>query len=228
MEIVNKIIDKTIDILGPCELTNSVIFNTLRILKKVNPGDTYLENYMGHYKKQGAKFFDTYHLMWVIGSIHKPKRILEIGVRTGISICQLLSAYIDHSIIERITLCDVFNDGFTSPEVAKINLRHLNIPDTLIDKIEWLVGDSKALIPKLEGEYNYILVDGDHTKESARIDLDHATKLIAKHGFILFDDLTKDGCDLQDVWNEFKEKYKDDFVFNENHFGKGVGWGIRK
>lgn len=216
------------DLLKANALNNAVIFNTMRILKRVNPGDTYLENYMGHYQKNGDNFFDTYHLMWVIGAVHKPKRILEIGVRTGISICQLLSAYIDHSIIERITLCDTFNDGFCSPELVKLNMKHLNLYEPIKDKVEWLIGDSKDSVPKLEGEFSYILVDGSHDKKDARQDLENVVRLCAKHGFILFDDIGKDGCDLKDVWEDFKSAHKDEFIFEENYSGKGVGWCVRK
>src|SRR5210317_2196471 len=107
------------------QIPNEVIFSVLRTLKQINPGDTYYENYLWHLKKNGNEFFDVYHFAWAWAIEHHPKRILEIGVRTGISICQLLSAYLDPSIIEKVVLCDLFNDGFISPSLVKVNLRHL-------------------------------------------------------------------------------------------------------
>ena len=208
---------------------NSAIFNTLRILKKLSPTDTYLEAYQGHYAKRQATFMDTYHFMWFLGSTVKPRRILEIGSRTGISICQLLSAVLDHSQIENIVLCDLFNDGLCTPELIFKNLQHLNIPT---DKVKFLVGDSLAQLPVYmqkfpDHKFDYILVDGNHDKDYARQDLANAVKLIDINGYILFDDITEDGCSLQDVWDQFKELNKADFIFGENHDGKGIGYARR-
>ena len=32
-------------------IQQALIFNLLRILKKINPGDTYYENYVGHFQR---------------------------------------------------------------------------------------------------------------------------------------------------------------------------------
>jgi len=210
-------------------IPNEVIFSVLRTLKKANPGDTYYENYLWHYNKRKETFFDIYHFAWSWAIEHKPKRILEIGTRTGLSLCQLLSAYIDTSIIEKVVLCDLFNDGFISPELVKYNLRYLGILEETINKIDFQIGDSKITVPLLtESEFDYILVDGDHTKESARIDLDNVKKMCAKDGVIVFDDLSLDGMNLLDIWTEFQDKYKDEFEFHQDLNGKGIGWCIKK
>lgn len=211
------------------KIPNEVIFSVLRTLKKANPGDTYYENYLWHYNKRKETFFDIYHFAWAWAIEHQPKRILEIGTRTGLSLCQLLSAYMDSKIIERIVSCDLFNDGFISPELVQYNLRYLGIPEETINKIEFKIGDSKTTVPLLtEREFDYILVDGDHSKEGARIDLDNVKTMCAKDGVIVFDDISPDGMDLLDVWTEFKNKYAQEFDFNENLSGKGIGWAIRK
>lgn len=208
------------------KIPNEVIFSILRTLKGVNPGDLYYEAYLGHLAKRKETFFDIYHFAWSWVIEHHPKRILEIGVRTGLSICQLLSAYIDTSIIEKIVLCDVWNDGFTSPELVKLNIQTLNIP--VLDKTEFIIGDSKVEIPKLIGQqFDWILVDGDHTPENALIDLENVKQLIAKDGVIVFDDIDPDGMSLASVWHEFMNKYKDEFEWHEDYNGKGVGWGIK-
>jgi len=207
-------------------LITPYIFNILRTLKGVNPGDCYYEEYLKHYKREGKEFFDQYHLaVGRVVMVTPPKRILEIGVRTGISICNMLSAYVDYSVLERVVLIDLWNDGFVSPEIVKINLKHLNIP---IDKIEFITGNSLDVVPELEDRFDYILVDGDHTKQIARKDLENVVRLCAKDGVIVFDDLTPHGCNLQDVWDSFKKAYEHTFIFNEDHHGKGVGWAIKK
>jgi len=221
-----------VDLFGSKEswkVVNSTIFNTMRILKRINPADTYIDNYMWHFNKRQDNFMDSYHLMWWVGAqLTGQKNILEIGCRTGISICQLMSAFIDYSDI-KVVLCDVFNDGFISPSIVTMNMKALNIPT---DNVFFKVGDSKELIPRLkadepETKFDYILVDGDHAKESAKADLNNVCDMLKPGGFLLFDDLTPDGCNLQDVWDEFKSEHED-FQFFENHNGKGIGWGIKK
>lgn len=208
-------------------IQQAVIFNTLRILKKVNPGDTYYEAYLGHYARNGKEFYDLYMLLWEIGAAMQPKRILEIGTRTGISLCQLLSAYIDHSIIERVVCVDPFLDGFMSPALVKKNLSALNIPT---DKIEFMTVFSQEALPVLDEKFDYILVDGDHTKDVARMDLEHAHRLIDEGGIIVFDDIsTAPGeCGLIDVWEAFMADHSADYETGRNMTGKGVAWAVRQ
>jgi predicted O-methyltransferase YrrM len=201
---------------------NSVIFNNLRILKKINPEDTYYEAYKWHFEKRGLDFMDAYHFMWWLGANIAPKRILEIGSRTGVSLCQLLSAYTSYKGIDRIVCCDNFSE-IGSPEIIKANLSYLNIPDGIISKVEFLTGSSLEEIPKLDEKFDYILVDGCHDKDYARQDLINSEKLIDVGGYITMDDLAPDGCSLQDIWDEFKYNHKNGFEFYENHEGKGLG-----
>jgi len=210
-------------------LVTATIMNTLRILKGVTPQDTYYEAYQGHAQKQGDEFMDTYHFMWYLGTYVKPKRILEIGCRTGISICQTLSAYNDLDAIEQIVLIDLFSDGLCTPDLVLKHLHHLNIH--IDDKIAFVAESSGMILPIMENEgrmFDYILVDGCHEKEYAKQDLINATALIAQGGYIVFDDITPDGCNLQVVWDEFKENRYDDFEFDEDHHGKGIGIACKK
>ena len=213
-------------------IPNEVIFLVMRVLKKVNPGDTYLENYLWHYNKRKETFFDIYHFAWAWVLEHHPKRILEIGTRTGISICQLLSAYMDYSGIEKIVCCDLFNDGFISPELVKLNMRTLLIPEEVINKTQFLVGDSRITVTPLiqteAGTYDYILVDGSHIEADAIVDLENSHLLVKSGGVIVFDDITEDGMNLLGVWNTFKNKYPNEYEYHEDMNGKGVGWAIKK
>lgn len=212
------------------KIPNEVIFAILRIIKKGNAGDLYYEAYQGHLAKRGETFFDLYHFNWAWAVEHKPKSILEIGTRTGISLCQLLAGYIDHSQIERIVCCDLFDDGFISPELVKYNLKLTGVPPTLVDKVQFMVGNSRVEVLSLPKDelFDYILVDGDHSKEGARADLANVYPLIAEGGVIVFDDIGPDGMDLLDVWEEFKAAHEDEFEWHQNINGKGLGWAIKK
>jgi len=216
------------------KIPNEIIFTVLRTLKKLNPGDTYLENYQWHLNKRRDSFFDIYHFAWSIAIENHPKSILEIGTRTGISLAQLLCGYLDTSKIERIVSCDLFNDGFCTPKLVTMNLKHLGIPQTTINKITFLTGDSKVTLPKYIEEnpdvkFDYILVDGEHSPDGAKRDLDNAFPLLASGGVLAFDDISPDGMNLLDVWQNFKAKYADpkQYEWFEDLNGKGLGW-VRK
>lgn len=215
------------------QIPNEAIFLVLKTLKQVNPGDTYLENYLWHYNKRKEKFFDIYHLAWAWAIENKPKMILEIGVRTGISICQLLSGFIHYSSIQEIVLADVFNDGFITPNLVKLNMKALGIPNDIIEnKVKFLIGDSKQTIPNYikshpNKKFDWILVDGSHFVNDAKIDLENVKPIVAQGGVIVFDDIGEDGMNLKPVWEEFKQKYFTEFEWHEDYEGKGVGWAIK-
>lgn len=204
-----------------------VMMNTMRILKKANPGDAYYENYLSMRARYGSDFFDIYELMWAIGIFIAPKRILEIGVRTGISLCQLLSAHSNLGAIERIVGVDPF-DEWTSPNLVRSNLRYLNLPAG--DLVRILAVKSEDFFPKCQETFDYVLVDGDHTKSVARADLEAAVPLVERGGLVLFDDIsTAPGeCALVDMWEDFKSEHAEEFCFAESMQGKGVGVAFRK
>lgn len=212
------------------EIAMAAIFSVMRILKAVNPGDTYYENYLGMRERYGISFFDTYQLLWKIGVTRAPKRILEIGTRTGISLCQLLSSMSRKALdaIETIVCVDPF-DQWTSPNLVRKNLKYLNLPSD--EKVKIHPIKSEDYFKNAEGEtFDFILVDGDHSKEAAAKDLDAAFELIETGGIIVFDDIsTNPGeCALRDVWDAWKAKHAAEFFFKENMEGKGVAWAIRK
>ena len=208
------------------KILTAYILNNLRTLKAKNPGDTYYDEYLKHTGRDKEFFFDQYCFAINRVLFCEPKRILEIGVRTGTCIANMLSAYRNVNVIDRIVLCDIWNDGFASPEIVNMNLRALNLGD-IIPKIEFIIGDSKVKIPELQGEFDYILVDGDHDKAVALIDLDNVIRLCAPGGVIVFDDISPYGCALIDVWEEFKKNNADTFTFGQDMAGKGTGWAIK-
>lgn len=206
------------------------IFAVLRALKTINPGDTYYEAYLDKRKRFGEGFFDQYHLAWEAGRL-APPRVLEIGTRTGLSLCQLLAAYPSYEGVHAVTI-DPFSDGFTSPALVQRNLKHLGIP---LEIVEIIKGKSEEVIPKLFAErpdffMDYCLVDGDHAKEAARRDLEMVAPRMAPGGTLVFDDIsTAPGeCALLDVWEAFKADHLHEFSFSEIMSGKGTGWGIRR
>ena len=215
-------------------LLTPTIFNTMRILKRVNPADTYMENYLWHAEKQGWRFFDQYHLAWIWGAFRRPLRILEIGTRTGISLCQLLSAMVDHEGVEAHCF-DLFNDGFVTPKLVELNLKALNLP---VSAVQFHTGPSAQTVPEFRKQqlsesfatisFDWILVDGDHDKTAARIDLENVVDLVAPGGILVFDDVAPDGCDLLDVWEAFRADHPEGFWYGQDLNGKGTAWAIKQ
>ena len=215
------------------DLSLAAIMNTMRVLKRVNPGDAYYEAYLGMIARYGDDFFDTYQVLWTIGIHRKPKSILEIGTRTGISLCQLLSAHGAIDKIEKIICVDPF-DQWTSANLVRANLAYLNLPSTP-DKVEILAMKSEDYFkamggPEVSYKFDYILVDGDHAKPAAAADLESAHTLLASGGIMVFDDIsTAPGeCALADVWEAFVNNHVDEYYFNASLSGKGVAWSIKK
>lgn len=210
------------------KLLTSVIFNNLRILHNVTPEDGYIVNYLHHYAREKDKFFDLYHLAFWWGSTYRPKNIMEIGSRTGLSLCQLLSAYMDVSDV-RVVLFDLWNDGLSTPDLIKKHLNHLGLHTKLI---EFYQGDSRYTVPTFietnTDKFDWILVDGDHSPDGAMTDLENSVKLVAKGGVIVFDDIREfDGIVLMPTWQEFQKKHFEEFTWHQNLNGKGVGWAVK-
>lgn len=208
-------------------ITMTYIFNTMRILKARNIGDCYLENYIGMKAKYGEKFRDTYEILVAIGVYLAPKRILEIGTRTGISLCQLLSAHSNLSAIEKIVAVDPF-DQWTSANLVRANLKYLNlnVDDKL--KIHPIKSDEYFRIAE-DGKFNSILIDGDHDRTVCGNDLEAAHKLCETEGIIVCDDLSSNvgECNLIGVWETWKNSHQHEYVFTEILEGKGCGIAIK-
>jgi predicted O-methyltransferase YrrM len=213
------------------KVLSSAIFNNLRTLHGVTPQDTYIENYKWHKAKWGDKFFDLYTLAFWWGGKYQPKNILEIGSRTGLSLCQLLSAYLDYSDM-RACVFDLYDDGLSTPELTIKHLEHLAIPTHFF---EFYQGDSRTTVPEFKKtnttKFDWILVDGGHTQELATIDLENVVDLVAKGGVIVFDDICateeSDGFNLRPSWDKFKENHLNDFKWFEDTNGKGIAWAVK-
>jgi hypothetical protein len=208
----------------------ATIFNTLRILDKVEPRDTYLANYLWHWNRWGDEFFDQYCLGFFMGMTKNPKNILEIGSRTGLSLCQLLSGCKDFEG-KRVVCFDLWDDGLSNPELIKKYLDHLAIAV----HIEFYQGDSRITVPEFKktnkDKFDYVLVDGGHSDETASVDLENVVDLVSQGGIIVFDDISatleSDGFNIKPTWERFKKNHFNEFKWNEDPAGKGTAWAIK-
>jgi predicted O-methyltransferase YrrM len=185
-----------------------------------------------------------------IGFKYKPKKILEIGTRTGGSLIHLLSSYDIYNDLEiycfdywqyppdesaipciyRFVPSSIKKMIFKKYYMKKIE-KNLNLFKIPIKNIYFISGDSKSTVPNFfknnpKKQFDYILVDGGHDKLTASTDLENVVGHVASGGVILFDDLEREN--LLNVWNQFKEKHSDEFYFYDKIHRKGIGWGFKK
>lgn len=222
-------------------LAHSAVFSVIRTLSIVYPNDRHLETYRDLYVSHGKRFIDFYHLIWHIGAVLEPQNIMEIGCRTGISICQLLSSMpkLDG---KRVVLFDCFwgeplsdlDNRHIDEKMVKANIRYLNLPT---DMVEFVIGHSPETIADYRKKnpdikFDYILIDGAHDYPTAKLDMKNSAEMLAPSGVMLMDDIASPGGDpgykLLDVWNEFKSERENDFLFTENFIIKGVGVAVKK
>lgn len=134
-------------------------------------------------------------------------RYLEVGVRRGHSLAFVCLAAAQG--LEYADGVDLWIDGYGGEHQHGLG----GVMDLLAElgvetpRVTLHSGDSHDLLPLMTGAggiYNLILVDGDHTAEGARRDLDDCWEMLECGGVLVFDDLS-DGPegDLGRVWIEF-------------------------
>jgi glycosyltransferase involved in cell wall biosynthesis/SAM-dependent methyltransferase len=188
-----------------------------------------LQKYFAKQENISNWFDSVSFLNWYAHSF-KPRNYLEVGVRRGRSIAQVLVESPDAEVygfdMWISDYADAPNPGpeFVMEELGKLNIKKL---PTLI------MGDSHETLPLFFAdpnkpqEFDLINIDGDHSYDGAKLDLEIAFAHLAPGGALLFDDIRHNGCpELGPLWNEFKAKFPD-YIFIEDYSGTGTGIGFK-
>jgi hypothetical protein len=137
-------------------------------------------------------------------------RYLEIGTRLGHSLA--LVALLAGDALELAVSVDAYIAEYGG-EPNGLDITELNLAAAGVDasRVELWRGNSHRVLPHLAGDgrtFNLILVDGDHTDDGARRDLEDALELLEDQGVIVFDDC-ENGSEgnLLDVWRAFIEAH---------------------
>jgi|GEM_PF-1671259 len=155
-----------------------------------------------------------------------PKNYLEIGTRRGHSLCLAACSATQPFDVYSFDLWIPNYGGEANPgpdlirrELAKFGFAgQFNVS----------LGDSRKTVPEFFANpahpqlFDVIYVDGDHSDEGARIDLENTVAHLAPGGFLLFDDITHPKhLTLLNVWKEFVARHPEleDLVETRYEYG---------
>lgn len=108
----------------------------------------------------------------------KPKRILEIGSGWAISTIAFLRK-------SKATLITIDKQSL---ETLKLFEERVNLFN-LWHRIEMKTGDSKDILPTINEQFDIIYIDGDHTYQGVKSDLELAWGKVKPGGLLLMDDV---------------------------------------
>ena len=157
----------------------------------------------------------------------QPRGYLEIGTREGDS----LRVVVEHAYtLGKVVCADTWGSewggtGRGDPSHIDAMLAAM----LYVGDVAYLTGDSRQTIPTLAEPFDLILVDGDHSEEGGRADLENVWPICAPGGCIAFHDITHPAHPyLERVFDEWAESHADDIrLAHKIKEGHGVGFVIR-
>jgi len=146
----------------------------------------------------------------------KPKKVLEIGIANGGTSLLLANG--------------IKNEHKTYG--IDIWIRD-KVKDILVKKgINVTIGDSKLMCRylEMEGPFDVIFVDGDHTLNGVAADFQNYFNLLSADGIMAFHDINTNtiddpGCHVHEFWEEIKHRFRTKEI-NYAPPNKGYGIGI--
>ncbi len=108
---------------------------------------------------------------------HAPSRILEVGTLVGYSAIRMARHF---GPAQKLTCVEVSGD---MAKTARTNIQKAGLQD----KVEVLVGDAKAVIPTLKGNYDMVFLDA--AKDEYLTYLKLCEKLIGKGSLVVADNV---------------------------------------
>lgn len=211
----------------------------LSVLRSLTP-DHWLEGNLRHFAdacRDGAHWTDAVTTLNWWARAMRPRTYLEIGVRRGRSMAQVLT----ESPTTHAWGFDLWLEGYGSVPEQGILVENPG-PDFVRDELERIGagspvdlvrGCSRKTVPAFlasqdaPDDFDLILVDGDHTPDGARADLERAFARVAPGGAVLFDDISHPSHpELLGVWDAFKAD-RPDWLFVEDRSRSGIAVAVR-
>lgn len=146
---------------------------------------------------------------------------LEIGVCEGVSAGPIITG----TSVGLAVLIDFWTQAYggTGRGSSKhiIELLGPHMAKTII-----LTGDSKAILPMMDHQFDMIFVDGDHSAEGCLTDATNSLRLLKPHGFLVLDDMDHPA---HTYLRGVAAKFADDHGFNiEWHPDEWFGMAVLK
>lgn len=226
---------------GPSTFTGEVVGaaavrRVLAILGKLSR-DPYMDFVIGFYERGLDRFGE----QWVYSDINtvllgltrllNVQNYLEIGVRRGRSMAMVAS----QAPCCRIAGFDLWMDNYAGMEnpggdFVCTELERVGFQG----KVEFLDGDSKQTVPQYvqahpDTYFDLVTVDGDHSLEGARADLNNVIPRLKVGGALVFDDVShQEHPYLGKLWDEFIARDLRFASWSFKEVGFGVAFAIRK
>lgn len=144
-------------------------------------------------------------LIYGITVSHKPKKVLELGMGSGIATDRLLQAFRDNDLPLDLTCVDNWLDwNFVKPaEISKYELAGVKV----------ITSPEKDFVFSCREKYNLILSDGDH--DHAQDWFAQTFSLLNPGGILIYHDVTNpDFANLYSICTVVKRKKLSHLLFN--------------
>lgn len=146
----------------------------------------------GNVEQQSGSFWNNHVALAFLARMLSPVNYLEVGVRTGGSLVQVLyngdprqAVAVDRWAGSYAGMPNTLD--FTKQQIADVRRRAGNRT-----RLRFIRGNSHRELKRLISEksrFDLITIDGDHTREGAWEDLEDAVSLLGARGAIVFDDI---------------------------------------
>lgn len=150
----------------------------------------YWKKQMNHELTKG--YFDA--LVEIIKEL-KPVDVLEIGTGWGVS----GSAFMDAKVRTLTTIDPNVNNGYGIEGRTEIETRKTE--ETTLMFVEGKSEVVMADLIKSQGKYDFIFIDGDHSYEAVKKDLEMSIQLLKEGGHIVMDDYLHEANYIHDRRN---------------------------
>lgn len=206
------------------------------VMDRLSP-DSFLDFVKNYYDAGLEQFGDDWRYADIntfllgVTKLLQPENYLEIGVRRGRSVCMVASRAPDVRFvgfdmwIENYAGMENPGETLVRSELEKIGHR---------GEIEFHEGDSKVTVPAFFRSnpdlfFDMITVDGDHSVEGARTDLENVMPRLKAGGVLIFDDTcNQDHPGLNELWHSLVAGNPRFATHTFNDVGFGVGMAVRK
>lgn len=112
-------------------------------------------------------------------------------------------------------------------KVVSIDLEHKSTER--FKNVTYITGDSHEVRQDIDGKFDVLFIDGDHTYEGVKKDFELYKDMANKGGIICFHDIWdtdehhRQGCYVDKFWDEVKQNYKHEELGTEIKTWGGIG-----